>query len=258
MPSAPQHYTLIKHEMGEMIQWHNVGGGGGRNTIWFINVTETPPPPPLLLPPCVFISSCLSSRHTPTLLTSQLDSEGSPASHTDNMLGIIYTLITALSCTTHSPHSSASLLLFLLLADTNFSPMCFLCLLTGVDAVIVLTQTPAVRTVSAGQEVVLSCNIQRYDGYYVSWYKQVPGGVPQYVLRFHHSGSALAFGSGFSSNRFNSKSSSNVDYQFIIKRAEAGDSARYFCQTWDDSADAAVSQWFTPWQKPQAETHQSC
>ncbi|XP_047184082.1 immunoglobulin lambda-1 light chain-like [Scophthalmus maximus] len=123
------------------------------------------------------------------------------------MLGIIYTLITALSC---------------------------------VDAVIVLTQTPAVRTVSAGQEVVLSCNIQRYDSNYVSWYKQVPGGVPQYVLRFHHSGSALAFGSGFSSNRFNSKSSSDVDYQFIIKRAEAGDSARYFCQTWDDSADAAV------------------
>uniref|UniRef100_A0A8D3B9A0 Ig-like domain-containing protein n=1 Tax=Scophthalmus maximus TaxID=52904 RepID=A0A8D3B9A0_SCOMX len=111
---------------------------------------------------------------------------------------------------------------------TNFSPMCFLCLLTGVDAVIVLTQTPAVRTVSAGQEVVLSCNIQRYDSNYVSWYKQVPGGC-------------IAFGSGFSSNRFNSKSSSDVDYQFIIKRAEAGDSARYFCQTWDDSADAAVS-----------------
>ncbi|KAG7504299.1 Immunoglobulin lambda constant 6 [Solea senegalensis] len=36
--------------------------------------------------------------------------------------------------------------------------------LTYVDAAIVLTQTPAVHTVSAGQEVVLSCNIQRYDG----------------------------------------------------------------------------------------------
>nr|XP_043906201.1 immunoglobulin lambda-1 light chain-like [Solea senegalensis] len=112
--------------------------------------------------------------------------------------------------------------------------------LTYVDAAIVLTQTPAVHTVSAGQEVVLSCNIQRYDGYYVYWYKQVPGGVPQYVLWFDYSDSSLDFGTGFSSDRFHSKSSSNIDYQFIIKRAEAGDSAQYFCSTYDDSADEHV------------------
>ncbi|XP_065820961.1 immunoglobulin lambda-1 light chain-like [Labrus bergylta] len=112
--------------------------------------------------------------------------------------------------------------------------------LTYVDAVIVLTQTPAVHTVSTGQQAVLQCNIQRDDSNYVSWYKQVPGEAPQYVLRFHHSDSSPDFGSGFSSDRFNSKSSSNIDYQFIIKRAETGDSAQYFCQTWDDSADEAV------------------
>ncbi|XP_031168700.1 immunoglobulin lambda-1 light chain-like isoform X1 [Sander lucioperca] len=112
--------------------------------------------------------------------------------------------------------------------------------LTYVDAVIVLTQTPPVHTVSTGQEVVLKCNIQRYDGNSVRWYKQVPGEAPQYVLRFLHSGSSLSFGSGFSSDRFNSKSSSNIDYQFIIKQAETGDSAQYYCQTWDDSASAAV------------------
>ncbi|KAM6914186.1 immunoglobulin lambda-1 light chain-like [Lycodopsis pacificus] len=112
--------------------------------------------------------------------------------------------------------------------------------LTYVDAVIVLTQTPAVRTVSTGQEVVLNCNIQRDDDRYVSWYKQVPGEAPQYVLRFYHSHSSPTFGSGFSSDRFNSKSSSSIEYQFIIKQAEAGDSAQYYCQTWDDSADAAV------------------
>lgn len=112
--------------------------------------------------------------------------------------------------------------------------------LTCVDAVIVLTQTPAVLNVSPGQEVVLKCNIQKYYSNPVSWYKQVPGGTPQFVLRFHHSGSSLSFGSGFSSDRFNSKSTSSVDYQFIIKRAETGDSALYFCLTWDDSADAAV------------------
>ncbi|KAA8585169.1 hypothetical protein FQN60_003863, partial [Etheostoma spectabile] len=62
---------------------------------------------------------------------------------------------------------------------------------------------------SVRQEVVLNCNIQRDDGNYVSWYKQVPGEAPKYVLRFYHSHSSPSFGSGFSSNRFNSKSSSN-------------------------------------------------
>ncbi|CAJ1075140.1 hypothetical protein L3Q82_013756 [Xyrichtys novacula] len=115
--------------------------------------------------------------------------------------------------------------------------------LTYVNAVIVLTQTPAVLTVSPGQEAVLRCNIQRHDGYYVSWHKQVPGEAPQYVLRFHHSHSSPNnYGSGFSSDRFNSKSTSTIDYQFIIKRVEAGDTAVYYCQTWDGSANAAVSQ----------------
>ncbi|XP_037649288.1 immunoglobulin lambda-1 light chain-like [Sebastes umbrosus] len=112
--------------------------------------------------------------------------------------------------------------------------------LTYVDAVIVLTQTPAVHTVSTGQQAVLNCNIQKHYNNYVSWHKQVPGEAPQYVLRFYHSASSPDFGSGFSSNRFNSKSSSNIDFQFIIKQTEAGDSAVYYCQTWDDSASAAV------------------
>lgn len=115
-------------------------------------------------------------------------------------------------------------------------------MLTDVDAVIVLTQTPAVHTVSTEQEVVLNCNIERDYGNSVRWYKQVPGKSPQYILRFYHSHSSPSFQSGFSSDRFNSKASSNIDYQFVIKRAETGDTAQYFCQTWDDSASAAVSQ----------------
>uniref|UniRef100_A0A3Q1FA97 Ig-like domain-containing protein n=1 Tax=Acanthochromis polyacanthus TaxID=80966 RepID=A0A3Q1FA97_9TELE len=119
----------------------------------------------------------------------------------------------------------------------------FLCgSVTDVDAVIVLTQTPAVHTVSTGQEVVLNCNIQRDDGQYVSWYKQKPSGTPQYILRFYHSHSSPTFGTGFSSDRFNSKASSSVDYQLIIKQTEEGDSAVYYCSVWDSSAQQRVSQ----------------
>uniref|UniRef100_A0A3Q2UWD1 Immunoglobulin V-set domain-containing protein n=1 Tax=Haplochromis burtoni TaxID=8153 RepID=A0A3Q2UWD1_HAPBU len=104
----------------------------------------------------------------------------------------------------------------------------FFITLISVDAAKVLTQTPPVHTVSPGQEVLLKCNIQRHEGYYVYWYKQVPGSTPQYILRFYHEYSSPDFGTGFSSDRFNSKASSNIDYQFIIKRAEAGDSAVYY------------------------------
>ncbi|XP_025762060.1 immunoglobulin lambda-1 light chain isoform X3 [Oreochromis niloticus] len=112
--------------------------------------------------------------------------------------------------------------------------------LACVDAAKVLTQTPSVHTVSPGEEALLKCNIQRPESYYVSWYKQVPGSTPQYILRFYHEHSSPSFGTGFSSDRFNSKASSNIDYQFIIKRAEAGDSAVYYCQTWDNSANEYV------------------
>ncbi|XP_070837520.1 immunoglobulin lambda-1 light chain-like [Chaetodon trifascialis] len=105
--------------------------------------------------------------------------------------------------------------------------------LTYAEAVKVLTQTPAVHTVSTGQEVVLSCNIERYDNKHVFWYKQVSDEPPENVLKFNHGESSLSFGTGFSSDRFNSKASSNTDYQFIIKRAEAGDAAVYYCATWD-------------------------
>ncbi|MEQ2315204.1 hypothetical protein AMECASPLE_019681 [Ameca splendens] len=114
--------------------------------------------------------------------------------------------------------------------------------LTYVDAAKVLTQNPAVHTVSPGQQVVLECNIQRPETYYVNWYKQVPGGTPQYVLRFYHSHTSPDFGAGFSSDRFNSKATSNIDYQFIIKQAEAGDSAAFYCKTWDNSTMEYVSQ----------------
>ncbi|XP_061079835.1 immunoglobulin lambda-1 light chain-like [Conger conger] len=104
----------------------------------------------------------------------------------------------------------------------------------------VLTQKPSMLSLTKGQKATLDCNIAREDGYYVSWYKQVPGSAPQYILYFHHSQSSPTYGAGFSSPRFTSTTQSNTDYQLIISNVDAGDSAVYYCETWDSTASAAV------------------
>ena len=113
-------------------------------------------------------------------------------------------------------------------------------MLTDVDAAKVVTQTPAVHTVSTGQQVVLSCNIERNAYFDVSWYKQVPGEAPQLVLNGYTS--PKQFGTGFSSDRFDCKASSDTDFQLIIKRAETGDSAVYYLKTYDTSTYEHLSQ----------------
>uniref|UniRef100_A0A3P9C7S9 Ig-like domain-containing protein n=1 Tax=Maylandia zebra TaxID=106582 RepID=A0A3P9C7S9_9CICH len=104
--------------------------------------------------------------------------------------------------------------------------------LVCVSGVTVLTQKPPVLSVTKGETATMDCNLGTVTNYVAAWHKQIPGGSPQHVLYFHHR---------FSSDRFNSKSSSNIDYQFIIKRAETGDSAVYYCQTYDDSASLIVT-----------------
>ncbi|KAG9337897.1 hypothetical protein JZ751_027550 [Albula glossodonta] len=68
------------------------------------------------------------------------------------------------------------------------------------------------------------------------------GHAPQFVLRFYHSHNSPTYGTGFSSSRFTSRAQSNTDYQLIITNVEAGDSAVYYCDTWDDSANGHAPQ----------------
>ena len=88
----------------------------------------------------------------------------------------------------------------------------------------------------------MDCNLGTVTDSAARWYKQIPGGVPQYVLRFHHSYSSVYYGSGFSSPKFTSTHQSTTDYRLIINNVEEGDSAVYYCNTWDDSASEWVSQ----------------
>ncbi|KAF7688967.1 immunoglobulin lambda-1 light chain, partial [Silurus meridionalis] len=112
----------------------------------------------------------------------------------------------------------------------------------GVSCVTVVTQKPPVLTLTQGQTATMDCNLGTVTDSAARFYKQVPGGVPQYVLRNYHEWSDPKYGSGFSSPKFTSSHSSKSDYKVIISNVEVGDSAVYYCNTWDSSAKEHVSQ----------------
>ncbi|XP_049417399.1 immunoglobulin lambda-1 light chain-like isoform X6 [Epinephelus fuscoguttatus] len=112
--------------------------------------------------------------------------------------------------------------------------------LTCVSGVMVVTQKPPVVALRNGETATMDCNLGTVTGYPAVWFKQIPGGVPQYVLRFYHSWSSVEYGSGFSSPKFTSNHQSTSDYRLIINNVEEGDSAVYYCATWDSSANEAV------------------
>uniref|UniRef100_A0A668STE4 Ig-like domain-containing protein n=1 Tax=Oreochromis aureus TaxID=47969 RepID=A0A668STE4_OREAU len=104
--------------------------------------------------------------------------------------------------------------------------------LTCVSGVTVVTQKP-VLSVRKGETATMDCNLGTVTGSGARWYKQTPGGVPQFVLYFYHGWSSPNYGSGFSAPKFTSTHQSTTDYRLIIKNVEEGDSAVYYCKTWD-------------------------
>ncbi|XP_071329606.1 immunoglobulin lambda-1 light chain-like [Trachinotus anak] len=112
--------------------------------------------------------------------------------------------------------------------------------LTCVSGVTVVTQKPPVVALRKGETVTMDCNLGTVTNSPAIWYKQIPGGAPQFVLRFQHDWSSVVYGSGFSSPKFTSNHQSTSDYRLIIKNVEEGDSAVYYCQTWDRSAQEDV------------------
>ncbi|XP_068192761.1 immunoglobulin lambda-1 light chain-like isoform X2 [Antennarius striatus] len=109
--------------------------------------------------------------------------------------------------------------------------------LTCVSGVTVVTQTPPVVTVRKGETVTMVCNLGSVTNRAARWYKQSPGGVPQYVLSFSHDWSSVSYNSGFSAPKFTSTHQSSSDYRLIISDVKEGDSAVYYCKTWDTSVN---------------------
>uniref|UniRef100_UPI0037E808A6 immunoglobulin lambda-1 light chain-like n=1 Tax=Semicossyphus pulcher TaxID=241346 RepID=UPI0037E808A6 len=112
--------------------------------------------------------------------------------------------------------------------------------LTCVSAVTLVTQKPPVVALRRGETATMDCNLGTVTGSGVRWYKQIPGGVPKFILYFLHSNSAPTYGSGFSSPKFTSTHQSKSDYRLTISTVEEGDSAVYYCKTWDSSVNDVV------------------
>uniref|UniRef100_A0A3Q3GEY0 Ig-like domain-containing protein n=1 Tax=Labrus bergylta TaxID=56723 RepID=A0A3Q3GEY0_9LABR len=103
-----------------------------------------------------------------------------------------------------------------------------LCNLCCVSAVTLVTQKPPVVTLRRGETATMDCNLGTVTNSYAYWYKQIPGGVPQFILWNYHS-SSPSYGSGFSSPKFTSTHQSQSDYRLIISTVEERDSAVYYC-----------------------------
>ncbi|KAJ8344744.1 hypothetical protein SKAU_G00289370 [Synaphobranchus kaupii] len=114
--------------------------------------------------------------------------------------------------------------------------------LSCVSGVTVVTQKPPVLTVTKGDTASMDCNLGTVTNDAVRWYKQVPGGVPQFVLYYYHAGSILIYGAGFSSTLVTTSQQTASDNRLIITNVEAGDSAVYYCKTWDGSVKEYASQ----------------
>ncbi|XP_026020599.1 immunoglobulin lambda-1 light chain-like [Astatotilapia calliptera] len=134
----------------------------------------------------------------------------------------------------------APFLQFLVHIDIMLATLCgLITALTCVSGVTVVTQKPVV-SVRKGETATMDCNLGTVTDSAARWYKQIPGGVPQFVLYFYHSNSSPRYGSGFSSPKFTSTHQSRSDYRLIISNVEEGDSAVYYCQTWDSSVNVHI------------------
>uniref|UniRef100_A0A3Q3M583 Ig-like domain-containing protein n=1 Tax=Labrus bergylta TaxID=56723 RepID=A0A3Q3M583_9LABR len=118
--------------------------------------------------------------------------------------------------------------------------------LTCVSAVTLVTQKPPVVTLRRGETATMDCNLGTVTNSEACWYKQIPGGVPQFILSNYHGWSSPSYGSGFSSPKFTSTHQSQTDYRLIISTVEERDSAVYYCQTWDSTKLIVTSSSLSP------------
>uniref|UniRef100_A0A674AVZ4 Ig-like domain-containing protein n=1 Tax=Salmo trutta TaxID=8032 RepID=A0A674AVZ4_SALTR len=96
---------------------------------------------------------------------------------------------------------------------------------------VTVTQTPAVKTVSVGHSVSLSCKTSsavysNSNGHILAWYQQKPGGAPKLLIYY-----ATTLPSGTPST-FSGTGGSGSDFTLTISGVQAEDAGDYYCQSY--------------------------
>ncbi|NWR26005.1 HV01 protein, partial [Emberiza fucata] len=82
-----------------------------------------------------------------------------------------------------------------------------------------------------GDSVTLSCHgsgfiFRDYDIY---WYRQFPGGLPQWVSFIDYSGNVQKYGAAVQGRATASRDNSQSQSSLVLRALQPRDSARYFC-----------------------------
>uniref|UniRef100_A0AAR2K5D2 Ig-like domain-containing protein n=1 Tax=Pygocentrus nattereri TaxID=42514 RepID=A0AAR2K5D2_PYGNA len=103
-----------------------------------------------------------------------------------------------------------------------------------------LTQTPAVKTVSPGDSVTISCRTSTSvnGGDKLAWYQQKPGEAPKLLIYWANSRQ-----SGVPA-RFSGSGSGSV-FTLTISNVQTEDAGDYYCQSYHYISSTFVSLWWT-------------
>lgn len=109
------------------------------------------------------------------------------------------------------------------------------CVISASKGEIVLTQSPAFRSVTLKEKVTITCQASQSIGSSLHWYQQKPDQSPKLLIKY-----ASQSISGVPS-RFTG-SGSGTDFTFTISSLEVEDAATYYCQQGNKHPHTATTQ----------------
>ncbi|NWT24831.1 HV01 protein, partial [Cardinalis cardinalis] len=82
-----------------------------------------------------------------------------------------------------------------------------------------------------GDSVTLSCHGSGFifRNYGILWYRQFPGGIPEWVSTIDYSGNVQEYGAAVQGRATASWDNSQSQSSLVLRALQPSDSARYFC-----------------------------